>query len=226
LKNRGDKDMVHAFELLINSLIIRGLKPSLQHLDNEASLALRNYLTKQGIDYQLAPPYIHGRNNAERAIQTFKNNFISGLCSVDPKFPPKLWDKLLPQATTYLNLLRKSRINPCMSAYAQLNGHFDFNRMPLAPPGTCVIAHEKPDQWASWDPHGFDLDHYICYQVHVTKTKGTRIVDNVEFSCQKCPCHIHLQKIWPALQRWNCPMPFKAQPLQRLSVTLAQCNSK
>jgi hypothetical protein len=25
------------------------------------------------------------------------------------------------------------------------------------------------------------LDHYICYQVHVTKTKGTRIVDTVEF---------------------------------------------
>jgi hypothetical protein len=28
---------------------------------------------------------------------------------------------------------------------------------------------------------GPTLDHYICYQVHVTKTKGTRIVDTVEF---------------------------------------------
>jgi hypothetical protein len=54
---------------------------------------------------------------------------------VDPTFPLKLWDKLLPQATITLNLLRKSRINPRMSAYAQLNGHFDFNRTPLAPPG-------------------------------------------------------------------------------------------
>jgi hypothetical protein len=76
IKNRGDKDMVRAFDLLIQYLIIRGLKPSLQRLDNEASLALRNYLTKQGIDYQLAPPHIHRRNNAERAIQTFKNHFI------------------------------------------------------------------------------------------------------------------------------------------------------
>jgi hypothetical protein len=64
----------------------------------------------------------------------------------------------------------------------------DFNRMPLAPPGTRVIVHEKPDQPASWDPHGVDvyylgpaLDHYRCYQVHITKTKGTRIVDTVEF---------------------------------------------
>jgi hypothetical protein len=150
-------------------------------------LALRNYLTKQGIDYQLAPPHIHRQKNAERAIQTFKNRFIAGLCSFDPNFTLKLWDKLLPQATITLNLLRKSRINPRMSAYAQLNRHFDFNRTPMVHPGTRVIAHEKRDQQASWDPHGVDgyylgpaLDHYRCYQVHITK-KGTRIVDTVEF---------------------------------------------
>jgi hypothetical protein len=107
---------------------------------------------------------------------------------VDPTFPLQLWDKLLPQATITLNLLRKSRINPRMSAYAQLNGHFDFNITPLAPPGTRAIAHEKTDQRASWDPPGVDgyylgpaLDHYRCYQVHVTKKNGTRIVDTVEF---------------------------------------------
>jgi hypothetical protein len=86
MKNRGDKDMVRAFDLLIQSLIIRGLKPSLRILDNDSSLALRNYLTKQGIDYQLAPSHIHRRKNSERAIQTFKNHFISGLCSVDQHF--------------------------------------------------------------------------------------------------------------------------------------------
>jgi hypothetical protein len=180
MKNRGDKELVRAFDFLIQSLILRGLKPHLQRLDNESSLALINYLTQQGITYQLAPPHIHRRNNAERAIQTFKNHFIAGLCSVDLTFPLKLWDKLLPQATITLNVLRKSRINPRISAYAQLNGHFDFNRTPLAPPGTLIIAHEKPDQRASWDPHGLDgyylgpaLDQYRCYQVHITKTKGT-----------------------------------------------------
>jgi hypothetical protein len=65
-----------------------------------------------------------------------------------------------------------------MSVYAQLNGHFDFNRTPLAPPVTRVIAHEKLDQRASWDPHGVDgfylgpaSDHYRCYQAHITKNK-------------------------------------------------------
>jgi hypothetical protein len=119
---------------IIQSLIHRGLKPLLQRLDNEASLALRNYLTTQGITYQLAPPHIHRRNNAERGIQTFKNHFIAGLCSVDPNFPLKLWDRLLPQATITLNLLRKTRIIPRMSAYAQLS----VNRTPLAPPGTLM----------------------------------------------------------------------------------------
>jgi hypothetical protein len=149
MKNRGDKEMVRAFDLLIQSLIIHGFIPSLQRLENEASLALRNYVTKQGIDYQLAPPHIHRRNNDERAIQTFKNHFIAGLCSVDTHFPIKVWDKLLPQATLTLNLLRKSRINPRMSAYAQLNGYFYFNKTPMVPPYTRVIAHKKPDQQAS-----------------------------------------------------------------------------
>jgi hypothetical protein len=81
--------MVRAFDLLIQSLIIRGLIPSLQRLDNEAYLAIRNYFTTQGIYHQLPPLHIHRRNKAEHAIQTFKNHFIAGLCSVDPIFPLK-----------------------------------------------------------------------------------------------------------------------------------------
>jgi hypothetical protein len=126
---------------------------------------------------------------------------------VDPTFTLKLWDKLLTQATITINLLRKSRINPRMSAYAQLNGHFDFNRTPLPPPGTRIIAHEKPDQRASWDPHGLDgyylgpaLDHYRCYQVHITKTKGTRIVYTFDFSPPNWQCQARRQKTLPALQ--------------------------
>jgi hypothetical protein len=75
-----------------------------------------------------------------------------------------------------------------MSAYSQLNVHFYFNRTTIVSHGKRLIVHEKPDQWASWDPHGVDgyymgpaLDQYICYQVHITKTKGTSIVYTVEF---------------------------------------------
>jgi hypothetical protein len=126
--------MVRAFDLLIQSLIIRGLRLLLKHLENESPLALRNYITDQGIYYQLAPPHIHRRTNVESAIQTFKNHFVTGPCSVDPNFPLKLWDTFLPHATITLNILHKSRINPCMSAYDQLNGKYDFNGGPSAPP--------------------------------------------------------------------------------------------
>ena len=65
---------------------------------------------------------VHRRNAAERAIQTFKDHFIAGLASVDPQFPIQEWDRLLPQATITLNLLRNARVNPKLSSYAYLFG--------------------------------------------------------------------------------------------------------
>jgi hypothetical protein len=84
-KNRGNKKMAFAFDLLIQSLVIHGLRPILQRLDNEAFFAHINYLTKQGIDYQLAPPHIHRRNNAERAILS-KTNSLQDSVQLTPTF--------------------------------------------------------------------------------------------------------------------------------------------
>jgi hypothetical protein len=73
---------------------------------------------EQEVDFQLVPPGMHCRNAAERGIRTFQNHFFAGLCSVDKDFPLHLSDKLLPQAKITLNILRASRINPNVSAYA------------------------------------------------------------------------------------------------------------
>jgi hypothetical protein len=100
------------------------------------------------------PPHIHQRNAAERAIRTFKNHFIAGLCSTNPDFPLRLWDKLLPQAETTLNLLRAARVQPNISAHEIMFGAYNYNKHPLMPPGTKVVVHKKPGQRASWDPHG------------------------------------------------------------------------
>jgi hypothetical protein len=107
-------------------------------------------MTDSNIDYQLVPPGVHRRNAAERAICTFKNHLIAGLCSVDKHFPLHLWDRLAPQALITLNLLRGCRLNPKLSALAQFNGQFDFNRTPIAPPGIRVLAHDKPSKRTSW----------------------------------------------------------------------------
>jgi hypothetical protein len=61
-------------------------------LDNEASTALKEYNKSEQVDYQLVPPQVHRRNAAERAIRTWKNHLILGLCSTDTNFPLHLWD--------------------------------------------------------------------------------------------------------------------------------------
>jgi hypothetical protein len=92
----------------------------------EASSAITKYLNTEGIKWQLVPPNEHRVNAAERAIQTFKNHFIAGLCTTDRYFPFQLWDKLLPQAQDSLNMLRTSRVDPSKSAYEILEGPHEF----------------------------------------------------------------------------------------------------
>ena len=143
LKNRSELEHIRAFNKLHTVLSERGFTPKHLRLDIEASMAYKANLRAKNIDFQLVPPHDHKRNPAERAIQTFKNHFIACLCGTDKNFQLHLWCRLLPQATTTLNLLRQSRQNPKLSAHAHLNGAFDFNRTPLAPLGTRVIIHEK-----------------------------------------------------------------------------------
>ncbi len=92
LKNRRAEVILEAYKLIHTHLCAAGLRPQLQHLDNEASQALQDYLTAENVDYQLVPPHVHHCNAAERAICTFKNHFIAGLCSTDKDFPLHLWD--------------------------------------------------------------------------------------------------------------------------------------
>jgi hypothetical protein len=79
--------ILHAYKTIHTRLTTAGLCPKLQRLDNEASLILKDFMTKEGIDYQLVPPGVHCCNAAERAICTFNNHFIAGLCSTDKNFP-------------------------------------------------------------------------------------------------------------------------------------------
>ena len=81
-------------------------------MDNEASTALNMAMTTMNIKYELVPPINHRAKNTDRAIKTFKNQFITGLCSVDKYFNLKLCNGLLHQATISLNFLRQSRTIP------------------------------------------------------------------------------------------------------------------
>ena len=144
IKNRSESELIRVFTKLHNFLSARGCKPVFHKLDNECSEALIQAFNTKKVSFQLAPPYIHRRNAAECAIRTFKDHLLAGLASLDPNFPMHLWDRLLLQATITLNLLRPSRLNPKLSAYAYLNGDFNYMATPLAPPGIKVEIHQKP----------------------------------------------------------------------------------
>jgi hypothetical protein len=198
IKDRTAPELLKAFQFMEQELMARGLKPKLMKLDNEASKLLKEYLYKQDITFQLVPPYSHRRNSAERAIRSFKDHLIAGLCSTDKSFPMHLWDRILPQAVITLKMLRTSRINPKLAAATHLFGQYDFNRAPMAPPGTRIIAHETPGRRRTWAPHGQygcyigpALEHYIYYTVYITKTRSSRIVKTVEFSPHKFKLPFH-----------------------------------
>ena len=85
-------------------------------------------------------------------------------------------------------MLRASCLNPKISAYMALERAFDYKKTTLAPPGTKVVIHEKPDKRASWAAHGVDgwylgpaVEHYRCYRVYVTNTRAERNADTVKF---------------------------------------------
>jgi hypothetical protein len=141
-------------------------------------------------------PNSHIRNAAERAIRSFKDNLIAGICSTDKTFPMHLWDRLLPQAVITVNMLHISRINPNLSASTHIDGQYDYNRAPMAPPGTRIIAHQTPNRRRTWAPHGWyigpTLEHYRCYMVYITKTTSERVVETVDIFSHRGPITISI----------------------------------
>jgi hypothetical protein len=75
---RSASEWVKAYDTIHQELTVKGFKPKLQTLDNEASAALKTFFTANDVEYQLVPPYCHRRNAAERAIRTFKSNLWQG----------------------------------------------------------------------------------------------------------------------------------------------------
>lgn len=163
-------------------------------MDNECSKFLNDYLNKdKKVKIQLVEPDMHCINAADRAIQTYKNHLILGLCMIDKMFPLQLWDKTLEQSEIRLNLLRTSRKNPKLLAYAQLKGPFNFNRTPLALVGSRVLLMNSPTKRGARDPLALEawyvgpaLQQYRNWIFWVPETKGFRIGGTAHFLPTHC----------------------------------------
>ena len=92
-----------------------------------------------------------------------------------------------------LNMLRTSRKDPTKSAYEELEGKFDYNKMPLAPPGTKALIYEAAARRAAWAPHAVDgwylgpaMKHYRCGKYYIPHTRATRIASSVKLFPTHC----------------------------------------
>lgn len=188
MKNLQGATVTEAWQTMHNTLKRAGVVPNTYVLYNETSQELRYVFSQDNISYQLVPPYKHRTNLSERAIQTYKAHFKSCLSAVDPNFPLAEWDKLIPQTNLTLNLLRSSRINPKLSAYSYIHGNFNFLTIPLAPPGTRIVAHINPEKKGSYEFNGemvwyvrSSLNHYRYVRYYFPKTRRERDYNTVEF---------------------------------------------
>eukprot|EP00957_Ditylum_brightwellii_P176129 13411749-Ditylum_brightwellii.AAC.1 len=204
LKNRTDAEITRAYKTNVMELKKAGYNPNFHRLDNEAPPNLKEYNKEKGITYQFTPPHMHQVNAAERAICTFKEHFIASLCSINAKFLLHLWFQLIKQAEMILNISRPCRRSPAIAANTAIWGEFEYNRTPLALPGSKIITHKKTGQRGSWDPHRVDdwyigpaMQHYRCFRVYCTWSRAERIGDTIDFSCKTCKCPT---SVWKRLQ--------------------------
>ena len=101
-----NKDVMAAFKTVFKVLTDKGFQPTFNATDNQAVASIKEFMRQQHGTVQFVEPNNHQVNAAERAIQTFKYHFISGLCTTDKDFPLQLWNHLTMQAVITCNLLR------------------------------------------------------------------------------------------------------------------------
>ena len=188
MRNRTSGEMVKAYKILIDRLKASGISPNLHVLDNECSQEYKDSIKENGMKYQLVPPHDHRRNIAEKAIQVFKDHFVTVLCGTAVNFPMQLWCRLLGQAEHQLNMLRKSRVDPARSSFQVLYGGHDYNTNPFAPLGVEVELHKMPNKRPTWGAHikkgyhsGNSWEHYRCHEVWVQETRNVRVGQTVFF---------------------------------------------
>ena len=68
------------------------------------------------------------------------------MASLPPTFPITYWCRLIPQIYFSVNIVKKCRQNPLLSAWAAMEGEFHFNATPIAPPGSEMLMHENPNR--------------------------------------------------------------------------------
>ena len=145
--------MIRARRAALFRMKLQHIFPRRQILDNEISEEYKEEIRHTGMTYQLVPPDDHRHNLAERAIQTWKNNFVSVLSRAASTFPLHLWCQIIPQAERQLLLLSHSNVNTHISAYAHVYGQHNYSAEPFVPLGMESLVHYKPQRRQKFAEH-------------------------------------------------------------------------
>ena len=112
---------------------------------------------------------------------------LAGLATYHKDFPLTERDRLLQQCELMLNLLRNARLNPKLSAWTFLSGNHNFNKVPLLPLRTRVVAHIKTPKRVLWGYHGVPywyvgpaINHYWYLGIYTSETHKERITETLE----------------------------------------------
>ncbi len=179
-------------------------------------------------------------NAAEWAIQTFKNHFISGLCTTNTNFLlQQLLNHLVQQAEITCNLFHHSHLNPDISAYTISSMFTNMIKMhiPLPPPGheRLFLIHQHlarlgvlgQSRHGTVDQHLITTDTAIStllkhepleFQVPTSFTQQCTAISihspsrNTYMKCSRSSSGASLH--YQTLQHKGCSLPFTAQSMQ------------
>eukprot|EP00804_Cyclotella_cryptica_P000090 CCRYP_013749-RA/>CCRYP_013749-RA protein AED:0.16 eAED:0.11 QI:0/0/0/1/0/0/3/0/1031 len=200
LKDQTDKSLIAAFQDVYEYLTDHGFQSKLNVMDNQCSKVVKMYIRLTKAAIQLVNPDDHRVNAAERAIQTWKEHWLSGMGTLDPTCPIQLWCQFIEQGQDTLNLLCVSSVNPKLLAYAVLEGQFNFDKTPLAPVGTRALILLDPSTRKMWQNHALDAwyvgpakKHYQNYCFFIPSTKGYHTSGSAKFF----PKHTKMPAIEP-----------------------------
>ncbi len=114
-----------AYQQQYNLLKSKEYKIQLNVMDNQATQVIKKILDEDKCNLLLVKVPNHHVNAAECTIQTFKAHFISTLATTNRKILLQMWDHLMPQVKSTLNMMCPLHVNPDISAYEAVHGPYD-----------------------------------------------------------------------------------------------------
>ena len=178
MDNRNAGTYEQAFNDGLKFFRDRDIPINILRLDNEQSSLVSAICVRNKIKLELVPPGNHRSNTAERAIDTWKSHKISMMATADEECDPKVFKHFNKQGELTINLLRQSGMSKFVSAWHQVNGKYNFNNTPIAPPGIKVEFYQSRSRREStWSPKsvkgfyvGPAMDHHRCYKIYSEST--------------------------------------------------------